>query len=36
MNRHDVDAVIAAIKTQDVDFLTEEELNLGPKPLPLV
>ena len=29
VNQHNVDAVIAAIKTQDVDFLTEKELNIG-------
>ena len=29
VNRHDMDAVIAANKTQDVDFQTEKELNLG-------
>ena len=29
VNRHGVNAIIAAIKTQDVDFLTEKELNLG-------
>ena len=29
VNRYNVDAVIAAIKTQDVDFQTEKELNFG-------